>query len=33
MYLGELVEYADTETLFTSPINECTKTYLTGKMG
>lgn len=33
MYLGELVEYGDTEQLFTNPIDERTKAYLTGKMG
>ena len=33
MYLGELVEYNDTETIFTDPIDEKTKAYLTGKMG
>ncbi len=33
MYLGELVEYDDTETLFGNPQNERTKAYLTGKMG
>lgn len=33
MYLGELVEYNDTETIFTNPIDERTKAYLTGKMG
>lgn len=33
MYLGELVEYDDTETLFTHPSDERTKAYLTGKMG
>ncbi len=33
MYLGELVEYDDTETIFTNPIDERTKAYLTGKMG
>lgn len=33
MYLGELVEYGDTETMFTNPIDERTKSYLTGKMG
>ena len=33
MYLGELVEYGDTETMFTNPIDERTKAYLTGKMG
>ena len=33
MYLGELVEYGDTETLFTAPTDERTQAYLTGKMG
>ena len=33
MYLGELVEYGDTETLFSNPVDERTKAYLTGKMG
>ena len=33
MYLGELVEYGETERLFSSPIDERTKAYLTGKMG
>lgn len=33
MYLGELVEYDDTETIFTQPTDERTKAYLTGKMG
>ena len=33
MYLGELVEYGDTETMFTNPSDERTKAYLTGKMG
>jgi phosphate transport system ATP-binding protein len=33
MYLGELVEYDDTETMFTNPKDERTKAYLTGKMG
>ena len=33
MYLGELVEYGDTERMFTNPIDERTKAYLTGKMG
>ena len=33
MYLGELVEYDDTRKLFTDPIDERTKAYLTGKMG
>ncbi len=33
MYLGELVEYDDTETIFSNPVDERTKAYLTGKMG
>lgn len=33
MYLGELVEYDDTETIFTNPKDDRTKAYLTGKMG
>ncbi len=33
MYLGELVEYDDTEKMFSNPIDERTKAYLTGKMG
>ena len=33
MYLGELAEYGDTATMFSSPSDERTKSYLTGKMG
>ena len=33
MYLGELVEYGDTATMFSNPEDERTKAYLTGKMG
>lgn len=33
MYLGELVEYGDTEQMFTNPNDERTKSYLLGKMG
>ena len=33
MYLGELIEYGDTETMFTNPTDERTRAYLTGKMG
>jgi phosphate transport system ATP-binding protein len=32
-YLGELVEYDDTDTLFTSPSNQRTEDYLTGRFG
>ncbi len=33
MYLGELVEYGDTATMFSNPSDERTKAYLTGEMG
>ncbi len=33
MYLGELVEYDDTEAMFTNPADPRTKEYLTGKIG
>jgi phosphate transport system ATP-binding protein len=33
MYLGELVEYGDTEAMFSKPSDKRTKAYLTGKMG
>ena len=33
MYLGEMVEYDLTETMFTNPKDERTKAYLTGQMG
>ncbi len=33
MYLGELVEYNDTETIFTNPVDPRTKEYLMGKVG
>ncbi len=33
MYLGELIEYDDTEKMFSNPCDERTKSYLTGKMG
>ena len=33
MYLGELVEYGDTETMFSNPTDERIQAYLTGKMG
>jgi phosphate transport system ATP-binding protein len=32
-YLGELVEYADTDTLFTKPSDSRTEDYLTGRFG
>jgi phosphate transport system ATP-binding protein len=32
-YLGKLIEYSDTKTLFTSPQNELTENYITGRFG
>jgi phosphate transport system ATP-binding protein len=32
-YLGELVEYDDTRTLFTNPKKEKTQRYITGRFG
>ena len=33
MSLGELVEYGETETIFTNPSNEKTAEYITGRFG
>ena len=33
MYLGDLVEYGKTDTLFTNPRDARTEGYLTGKFG
>jgi len=33
MYLGELVEFADTDTLFTTPRQKRTEDYITGRYG
>jgi phosphate transport system ATP-binding protein len=33
MYLGQLVEYGDTQTIFENPRNELTEKYITGKFG
>ena len=33
MYLGELVEFDDTETIFTHPRNKRTEDYITGRFG
>ena len=33
MYLGELIEYGDTDTLFTTPRQRATEDYITGKFG
>ncbi len=33
MYMGELIEYADTNTLFTNPRQKKTEDYITGRYG
>ena len=33
MYMGELIEYADTKTLFTTPSKKKTEDYITGRYG
>ncbi len=33
MYLGELIEYGPTKTLFTTPSNKQTEDYITGRFG
>jgi phosphate transport system ATP-binding protein len=33
MYMGKLIEYADTDTLFTNPSKKQTEDYITGRYG
>ena len=33
MYMGELIEYSDTNTLFTNPAKKRTEDYITGRYG
>ena len=33
MYLGELIEFDDTETVFTNPHKKRTEDYITGRFG
>ena len=33
MYLGELIEFGDTDTIFTKPRQKATEVYITGKFG
>ncbi|EOD56326.1 phosphate ABC transporter ATP-binding protein PstB [Aeromonas molluscorum] len=33
MYMGELIEYADTNTIFTTPSKKKTEDYITGRYG
>jgi phosphate transport system ATP-binding protein len=32
-WLGELIEFSDTEDIFTRPKHELTEDYITGRMG
>ena len=33
MYLGEMIEIGPNETIFTSPENQMTQRYITGRFG
>ena len=33
MYMGEMVEFDDTNTLFVNPRNKLTENYITGRFG
>ena len=33
LYLGELIEYNDTNTIFTAPTEKHTEDYVTGRFG
>ncbi len=33
LYIGELIEYGETDTLFTNPVEERTEAYITGRFG
>ncbi len=33
MYLGEMIEFGDTDTIFTTPSQKATEDYITGKFG
>jgi phosphate transport system ATP-binding protein len=33
LYLGKLIEYGDTATIFEKPKNKLTENYITGKFG
>jgi len=33
MYLGELIEFGDTDRIFTSPSDRRTQDYITGRFG
>jgi len=33
MYIGELIEFGDTNTIFVNPVNKLTEEYITGRFG
>lgn len=33
MYLGEMIEYGNTDQVFTNPVQEATQNYITGRFG
>lgn len=33
MYLGKLIEFGDTDTIFVNPLNKLTEEYITGRFG
>jgi phosphate transport system ATP-binding protein len=33
MYLGELIEFGETSSIFTNPSNDRTQDYITGRFG
>ena len=33
MYLGKMIEFGDTEKIFTTPDEELTNNYITGRFG
>jgi len=33
MYLGELIEFGETEAIFTNPTQKRTEDYITGRFG
>jgi phosphate transport system ATP-binding protein len=33
LYMGEMIEYGPTDTIFTNPLEERTEAYVTGRFG
>jgi len=33
MYMGDMIEYSDTDTIFTNPAKKQTEDYITGRYG